>query len=114
MHELSVTKSLIDIIDSECRENRITPKKIIAELGTLTSFKPDPIIFYYDILKKENSLLRDSILVIESVQGKIKCNECKKESMLEDNIMIFCPKCKSSDVEIISGRDFKLKEVIGK
>ena len=112
MHELSVTKSLISLILNKCNEKNIKPKVIITELGSLTSYKKDPILFNYDLLKKEEDLLKNTNLEVIEIKGKVLCNNCEKESIIDDNIMIFCPKCDSHNVEVIQGGKFKLKEII--
>jgi hydrogenase nickel incorporation protein HypA/HybF len=112
MHELSATNHLIELISNECQINKIkSPKKIIVELGMLTTYKKDPILFYFDLIKKDIKLLKNSKLVIKEVKGKILCNKCKKESVINEAIMIFCQKCNSGDVEIINGKDLILKEI---
>ena len=43
MHELAITKQLIESVVSECKLKRIRfPKKIVTELGTFTSYEKDP------------------------------------------------------------------------
>jgi len=114
MHELAVTKQLIDLVIKECRKNNLEkPKQIITELGELTTYKKDPIIFYYSILKKEMPILSSAELVVHEVKGIIKCKKCSKESSIDSLYMILCPSCDSNDVEIMQGKDFKLIQIKG-
>jgi len=56
MHELSITQNLIDLVAGECKKkNIIGPKKIIAELGSLTGYSKESILFYYDLFAKRNA-----------------------------------------------------------
>lgn len=113
MHELGITQTLIKLILVECKEHHVeSPKVIELELGHLTTYKKDAIMFHYSILKKENKVLKNSNLNIREITGKIFCNDCKKESNLEDPTMIFCQLCDSSEVEIIQGKEFIIKDIV--
>jgi hydrogenase nickel incorporation protein HypA/HybF len=112
MHELSITKDIMKMLEEECIKNKIShPRKIYLELGKFTNYKSDPIKFYFDALKKESDLLSQSEVVIEDIDCIIECNECHKECLIEDPIMIFCLHCRSSDVRIISGKEFNIRAI---
>ena len=111
MHELAVTKNIIEMILSESRKNNITPRLINAELGMLTTYKKDPILFYFDAMKKEHSLLSDSTLIIKEIKGKIRCKDCNKESNVTEQYLLFCPECNSFNITIIEGKDFKIRNI---
>lgn len=112
MHELTITKNLIDIATSECKKEDISsPKKIVAELGSLTGYSKDSILFYYDLLKKDSNLLFSTELEIKEIDARILCRHCMKESGIKEPYMIFCQVCGSRDVEIISGKDLRIKEI---
>jgi hydrogenase nickel incorporation protein HypA/HybF len=107
MHELAITKTLIDMILRESKR----PKKVIVELGMLTSYKKEPIEFYFDILKKEYPALKSTELIIVPVPGRLKCNDCKKTSEITEPYLIFCDKCSSGNIELVNGKDLILKEI---
>ena len=112
MHELAVTTTLVQMIVSECTSKKIAnPKKIFVDLGFFTSYSKDSILFYYDLLKREEPFLRKTKLIINEIPGKISCKQCNKESVLKDAFMMCCPYCYSMDVEIRAGREFILKEI---
>ncbi|MBN1502365.1 hydrogenase maturation nickel metallochaperone HypA [Candidatus Woesearchaeota archaeon] len=114
MHELRITKVLVEQIVNECNTNNIIePKRVIVELGELTNYKKEPILYYYDFIRSQTHLLENTELVINEIKGKIRCNSCSKESEIKENYLILCPLCKSLDVHIIQGRDFILKEIEG-
>jgi hydrogenase nickel incorporation protein HypA/HybF len=115
MHELSITKQLIQNILHECKINNIKkPKKIQIELGILTTYKKDPILFYYNQLKKEISLLNNSNLDVLKINGELFCNNCNNTSSIIEPFMIFCPICESLNIKITKGKEFNLKKIIGK
>ena len=70
MHELAITQEIVKILKSECRDRKITPKKVVVELGDFTSYKKEPLIYYYDILKKDSEIISDTELIVQEVQGE--------------------------------------------
>lgn len=108
MHERSISESLLSMVLKRSK----SPKKVFVELGALTTFKPDPIHFYFDQFKKAHVNLQTTELHIEEVEGILLCNECKKESKVLDQTLLFCPLCESFDTEVVQGKDFILKEII--
>jgi hydrogenase nickel insertion protein HypA len=115
MHELMITEDLIRMIleanqDHELDTQNSKIVEVVCELGKLTTYKQEPILFYYDILKKNTNFLKDSILKVNVIKGKILCNKCKRESEIDEPFELFCSKCDSDDVKIIQGQDFRLIE----
>ena len=112
MHELSITQSRIDLVVGECKKKNInSPKKIVAELGSLTGYSKESILFYYDLLRKEIPVLAETELDILEISAEISCNSCKKKSTITEPYMVFCNKCGSQDIDIICGREFIVKEI---
>jgi hydrogenase nickel incorporation protein HypA/HybF len=114
MHELSITKTLIEMAQKECAQNNIAAlSRIIVELGELTAYKSEPMLFYFNILKKENPVLRDTGLEIKTIRGRIRCNSCNNDSNIQEAFIMICPLCSSADVEILQGKDLILKQIEG-
>ena len=112
MHELSITQNLIDLVADECKKKNInSPKKIIAQLGSITGYSKESILFYYDLLKKEIPILAGTELDIREISAQISCNSCKEKSVIIEPYMVFCNKCGSRDIDIIRGREFVIKEI---
>lgn len=114
MHELSVTTQLMNITIKECIKNKANPNKIIIELGELTTYKEEPLKYYFSILKKEEKyiLLKNTKLKINKTPGKLNCKKCNKTSKITDPRMILCPLCNSSKVDITDGKDLKIKTIV--
>jgi len=113
MHEHSITKNIVVMVVKECQKNNLRPKKVVVELGSLTTYKKEPIMFYFEALKKDFDVLEDAKLEINEVKGMVNCNKCTKESEVEDPSFIICRHCKSHDVKIVQGKDFIIKEIQG-
>jgi hydrogenase nickel incorporation protein HypA/HybF len=110
MHELAVTRAIISQICEECEAKGIRPAEASIQLGLLTSYRKEPILYYFDILKKEAGIDSCS-LKVDEVPGSLRCNSCGEESEIEESLSMFCPKCDSSDIDIVKGRDIKILSI---
>jgi|GEM_PF-3353133 len=112
MHELSITNTIVKMIEEECLQNKVkNPKRIIIELGRFTTYSGDSIKMFYEMLKRESEMLKGSELIIKEIHGMVECRNCKKTSRIDDPIMIFCMHCNSNDVKIISGKELNIKSI---
>ena len=114
MHELSSVKDLMAIVRTRCAEKNITRvDKVSAVVGSLTTYQKEAIIFYFDILKKDDSLLSAATLTVKEIPGRIRCRACKKENEICEAYALGCPSCGSVETEIIAGRDFSITGIEG-
>ncbi len=111
MHEYSITSSIVSILDDVGKKNKLKKiKKVNIDLNPIASIEPDSINFYYEFMTKNNSLLKDSVLVFNKQKIKIECRECgiifKKENFVPE-----CPECGSNRVKNINIDDIKIISV---
>jgi len=112
MHELAITREIIALVKQECKERDISkPRKVSIHLGKLTNFSKEPIRLYFDLLKRENPIIVDTLLEVEEIPGKLFCRSCQKKSDIEEPFMIFCPLCDSHEVDIIQGKEAAIKSI---
>ncbi|MFC2163042.1 hydrogenase maturation nickel metallochaperone HypA [Candidatus Altiarchaeota archaeon] len=112
MHELGATRTLIGVILDTCRAKGISdPSSFIVRVGQLTSYSSESLIFYFDILKKEHNVLKDTTLEVRVIDGRLRCRKCGRDFSINEPYMIYCPDCETADVELIAGREFDLTEV---
>jgi len=111
MHELSATKSIIKTIIEECTKNKSRPEEIFIDVGELTTYKKASLVHYYDTLKKDDELLKDSRLLVKEIDTKIICNDCKKTGKIIDTTIMLCPVCNSGNIDIIEGKDLIIKKI---
>ena len=79
MHELATTRNLIALTIEECKKNRVfAPKRITTELGKLTTYKKEPIEYYFKLLKAETKILETTkvILALGKIAFDAYCNVC--------------------------------------
>lgn len=89
------------------------------EVGKLTLLGLEQMRFWYEVISKD-SILEGSKLVIDQVDGAVKCKHCGyegavnyfKEAIYHITLpTLSCPKC-SEITEIIQGRDCIIKKIV--
>ena len=112
MHEFSITKSLVDICNSEADKNNLSRVyKIYLKIGKFTGFSSDSIEFYFKHLKT-NTKCEDAVIVFEEIPIRIKCSSCGKENNIDEPILV-CPDCGKLTIEVLSGREFFIASIEG-
>ncbi len=112
MHELGATEALIELAEKECAKKNIPkPKRILAVLGALSSYCPEPILMYFDLLRSQHQILSECELAISAEPAVVKCKKCGKERKIKDMGEILCPTCDKAGIEIVSGKDLYIKEI---
>lgn len=107
MHEYSIVQSLLDSCEQHVEANDATKvTKLIVKIGVMSGVEPDLLKTAFDTFKEKT--VCDGCEFIMNIQKvKIKCNACGAESELEKNEFL-CPKCESSEINVIDGEDMYL------
>lgn len=110
MHELGIVIQVVKQMEDYMEENKIDAiDKLVLQIGALSSVYPKYIEDVYPIAV-EKSMLKSTILEIEVTPGIGRCTSCAFAYDLIENKNI-CPRCKTSDFEIITGKEFLIKEI---
>jgi hydrogenase nickel incorporation protein HypA/HybF len=113
MHEASIAISVLDIVQTKCREERCSSvDSIRVRIGRAAGVMPDSLLFAFDA-SKDNTVAKNAKLIIESVPVGGVCKECKKEFTAADDAqyVFACPLCGSTSFEITSGREMEIAEM---
>lgn len=112
MHEHHITNEVVHQILHACEdEGIISPKKIVVSLGLLSGYKKEPVLYYFEGHKNSIKTLKDATLEIIEIEGKIYCNNCKKENQVDYQPIILCPNCNSSNVKVLEGKEIAIIEI---
>lgn len=112
MHELSLIEGIIDIILAELPKHSITKvENISLRIGEMRQVVPDALHFAFECLSKDTPL-EGAELRIENVPIKSKCAQCGHE-FVQKNWFGNCPKCQSTKIEIVSGKELEIAEFEG-
>ncbi len=112
MHEASIALSILDIVQSKCKEEGCSSvDSIRVRIGKAAGIMPDSLIFAFDSAK-DNTVAKNATLAIETVPVGGTCHDCKKEFTVEDVQYVFsCPLCGSRSFEITRGRELEIVDM---
>ena len=111
MHELSVVLEIIKSIEKFAETNEVgSIEKLVLEIGELSSIVPHYIESVYPAAVKD-TILQDSELVVEILPADAKCKACSEVFNVREHKAI-CPGCGGKDLELLSGREFNIKEIV--
>jgi hydrogenase nickel incorporation protein HypA/HybF len=102
---------VVKTVENIARENGVTKiDTLVLQIGELSSMIPQYIEACYPAVV-DGTLLQDTKLKIEIMPGNAICKKCSKVfNLIENNNK--CPKCGSDNWEILSGKEFFIKEII--
>jgi hydrogenase nickel incorporation protein HypA/HybF len=106
MHELAITRSVVDTVLRHTGTQRVTVVRL--QVGRLTGVVPEAMEFCFE-LATEGTPLHGATLQIERPPGRAHCRSCEDDFDLPDLIPL-CP-CGSADVEIVNGRQLQVTSV---
>ncbi len=111
MHELSIAREIIEIVEAEvARLNLTRVETVNIRLGALTGVNPDALAFSFEASVVDTSL-DGARLVIEKVPIKGRCRTCQAGFEVEEFVFL-CPKCASGDLEITSGEELDINHLV--
>ena len=110
MHEMSIAMNIVNIACKEAEKANATSISIIElDVGKLSGVMVDSLNFCYESVCK-GTLAEGSELMINELQAMAACKKCG-ESFEIESFMALCPKCESYEIDILQGRELKLKAV---
>lgn len=111
MHELGVIIKVVKTVENFAKVNGITNiDTLVLQIGELSSMIPKYIEACYPAAV-DGTILQDTKLKIEILPGNGMCQDCNKVFNLIENRHC-CPYCGGEDIEVLSGKEFMIKEII--
>lgn len=102
---------VVNQVETFARENdALKIETLVLQIGELSSVVPEYMYKIYP-MAIEGTLLADSTLEIEVIPGNGRCKECHMVFNLLQEKGI-CPECGSKAFELLSGKDFYIKEIV--
>jgi hydrogenase nickel incorporation protein HypA/HybF len=110
MHELAIAQNILEIVRQSVPEEQAPDVKWVrVRVGQLSGVIPDSLDFCFSVIVGETKM-RQAGLAIEQVPTVSRCKECGNQFQIEDMVFV-CPACKSTDLEIITGRELQVVEI---
>jgi hydrogenase nickel incorporation protein HypA/HybF len=111
MHELGIMINVVETVEDIAKENGLTQiEKLVLQIGELSSVIPRFAEACYPAAI-DGTMLKNTKLEIEVLPGNCLCSNCKEVFNLIANNKI-CPNCQSEEWELLSGREFMIKEIV--
>ena len=110
MHELGIVMGIVEQMEDYMVENNLQKiEKLVLQVGELSGIVPKYLEEVYPMAVHDTKL-QETELVVEETPGIGYCEDCgfRYNLVRNDNT---CPKCKSKNFSIISGREFNIKEL---
>jgi hydrogenase nickel incorporation protein HypA/HybF len=115
MHELSLTKN---ILDTALRYARKTDSRkvvtIVLKLGALRDIKKEWIQHYFNYISKGTAAENAEILIIPD-PIVCRCRDCGRDFEIDRNDYageeILCPNCATQNFTLISGATFQIEGI---
>ena len=111
MHEIGVVIEVIKTVERFAKQNDVTMiDTLVLQIGELSSMIPRYVEACYPAAI-EGTILEETKLKIEIMPANALCKSCNKVFNIVEHNKI-CPKCSSEDFDLLSGREFMIKEII--
>ena len=110
MHELGIVMEIVKVVDNLAKQQGITTvDTIVLQIGELSPVVPKYIEECYPAAI-DGTFMENTKLEIEIMPGNGMCNDCGTVfNILKSEGA--CSKCHSKNFDILSGRDFYIKEI---
>lgn len=111
MHELGIVFEIIKTVEKVAIEQKLDEiDTIVLEVGELSSIVPMYLEECFPAAIDNRARFKDTKLKIEIILGEGKCLQCGKVFNVIKN-KGYCPECNSFEKELLSGREFIIKEI---
>ena len=111
MHELSIAREIIAIVEAEMDKGHFDRVKAIhLRIGALSGVDPEALTFGFEAATMDTRL-GGAKLVIQPVPVRADCRACGHEFTVED-LLFLCPQCQSTDVDVTQGEDMLIDHLI--
>jgi hydrogenase nickel incorporation protein HypA/HybF len=110
MHELAITRSLLDLVLEEAaKANASKVLKINVVLGEMSGVVDRFVEFNFDLLSKDTAAA-SAELSFRNVPKQARCHKCSHVFNPEE-IRWACPNCQSTELEIIAGNELYVESI---
>ena len=106
MHELSITQSIVAIVDEAAQGRRVI--RVTLEVGKLSGVVSDSIAFCFDIVAA-GTALEGASLDIREIEGRGRCESCGSEFATE-TLFAVCA-CGSHRWKLTQGEELNVKSM---
>jgi hydrogenase nickel incorporation protein HypA/HybF len=110
MHELGVVMEIVKTVEDFARDHGVrSVATLVLQVGELSSVIPRYLRECFPAAA-DGTLLQETELEIEVLPGVVRCRDCSREYNLLEHRQT-CPGCGGRDWDLVSGKEFVIKEI---
>ncbi len=111
MHELSIALNILNTLQYYANENDVKEiSEVTLRIGKLQAVVPDPLESMYDSAKKEFPSAKDSVIKMNFLDIKARCDICNEEFTME-RMNLICPNDPTHTLEIVQGNELVIESI---
>ncbi len=111
MHEVGVVMQVIETVEEYAREHDVERiESLVLQIGELSSMIPKYIEAVYPAAA-DGTMLEHTTLKIEILPANALCKKCNKVFRVTAHNGL-CPLCITNHFELLSGKEFYIKEIL--
>ena len=111
MHELSIAQSIVELAEEQARNHQAQCiEELELEIGSLTGIELQSLEFALESCVK-GTLLENARIVRHDIAGEGRCGDCEKVFPI-DTLFMPCPFCNSYAVNVIKGKELRIKSIV--
>lgn len=111
MHELGIMINIVEQVEQIARENEVEQiETLVLQVGEISPVVPQYLEACFPAAV-DGTALQDTELQIEVIPANALCRSCKQVFHLLEHPRA-CPACGAEKFEVLSGREFNIKEII--
>jgi hydrogenase nickel incorporation protein HypA/HybF len=112
LHELGIVFHVVKTVTGIAEKNNLTKvDTIVLQIGELSTIVPKYIESCFPAAI-DGTFMQETKLKIEILPGNVRCKNCGHVFNLIENKGYQCPECETEGGELISGKEFQIKEII--
>ena len=111
MHEIGIVRSMCKTVADYARENNIENiAEIVLDNGELSLVIGKYVEELFPVVTADEPLFQGTKLIINPVPGLAECDDCDEIFNVIENDG-YCPNCGSFNKQVLSGKDFTIREI---
>lgn len=103
MHELALCEAIVGVVKAHAEGRHVDVVRV--RVGALRQVVPESLSFCWTLVR-DAADMSDAELELECVNAEVRCRSCAELSEITSAWSIRCPRCYSSDVEVLHGDEF--------
>lgn len=110
MHEMSLCEGVLQIIETEAKQQNFSHvKRVILDVGVLSGVEIPALEFAFEVVM-QGSVAANATLEINELEAQAWCMHCAEVVTVKQRYDA-CPKCGSYQLQISSGDEMRIKEL---